>query len=214
MKQQRFVQQSGFAALMVVLGLSSLTPFLAPQPATAQLFLAQNNRLRVTEGTQIKTTYGKAKRIIIKPDETLRIGLETTQAVRSANGKIVIPRGSMIKGQLEPKRGGTQFIADSVTLRNGERFDINATSKIITRTEVVDQGRRTDPIWQGALVGGAATAVISEIFGEAGIFKVLAGSGAGALGGFLLGGRDKAEVRVIDPKTDLDLRLQSDLFLN
>jgi hypothetical protein len=213
MKQQRFMQQSGLAALMI-LGLSSLTPFLAPQPATAQLLLAQNSRLRVAEGTQIKTTYGKAKRIIIKPDETLRIGLETTQAVRSPNGRIVIPRGSTIKGQLEPKRGGTQFVADSVTLRNGERFDINATSGIITRTEVVDQGRRTDPIWQGALVGGAATAVISEIFGEAGIFKVLAGSGAGALGGFLLGGRDKAEVRVIDPKTDLDLRLRSDLFLN
>ena len=77
-------------------------------------------------------------------------------------------------------------MADTLTLKDGTRFNIEATSDIISRTEEVTEGRRTDPIWQGALVGGAATAVISEIFGEVGIFKVLAGSGAGALGGLPL----------------------------
>ncbi|MEO0377922.1 MAG: hypothetical protein AAF329_25660 [Cyanobacteria bacterium P01_A01_bin.17] len=215
MTQPRLTTQAGLATL-IALGLSAgnLTPLLAPQPAAAQIFRRSDGRLKIAEGTRIRTTRSGAKRIIINPDESMPISLTTDQAVRSRRGTVVIPRGSTIRGKLAPRRGGTQFIADSLILKDGGRFNIRANSDVITRTKEVDRGRRTDPIWQGALVGGAATAAISEIFGEAGIFKVLAGSGAGALGGFLLGGRDKAEVRVIDPQTDLDLTLESDLFLS
>ncbi len=214
MIHSRYTKQVGLATL-VALGLmtSSLTPLLLPQPATAQLFPRRTSRARIAEGTRIEATYEDAERIILKPDETLAVALVTTRSVRSSRGTVLIPRGSTIEGQLEPQQDGTQFVADTLTLKDGTRFNIEATSDIISRTEEVTEGRRTDPIWQGALVGGAATAVISEIFGEVGIFKVLAGSGAGALGGFLFGGRDKADVRVIDPQTDLDLTLESDLFL-
>lgn len=214
MKHAKFTTQAGLATL-VALGLStgSFMPF-AIQPATAQLFPRRTIRTRISEGTRIETSYEDAERIILKPDETLALSLTITRAVRSSRGTILIPRGSVIEGQLEPYQDGTQFVADTLTLRDGTRYRIDATSDLITRTESVNAGRKTDPIWQGALVGGAATAVISEIFGEVGILQVLAGSGAGALGGFLLGGRDKAEVRVINPQTDLDLNLESDLVLS
>jgi hypothetical protein len=211
---QRLISKTGLATLLALgLSASSLTPFLVPSPATAQLLPGSSSRLRVAEGTTIETTYADAERIIIKPDETLPLSLTTTRAVRSARGTILIPSGSTIEGKLQPQQDGTQFVADALILRDGTRFDIEATSDIITRTEEVKRGRNTDRIWQGALVGGAAAAVISEIFGEVGIFKVLGGLGAGALGGYLLSDRKKAEVRVIDPQTDLNLNLESDLFL-
>lgn len=214
MTQQRWAKQSGLATL-VALGISvgGLTPFLTSQPAAAQLF-PRASRIRIAEGTRIETTYEDAERIILKPDETLAVSLVTTRAVRSRRGTVLIPRGSTIEGQLEPRRDGTQFVADALILRDGTRLNIDASSDIITRTEEVKRGRNTDAIWQGALVGGAAGALISEIFGDIGVLEVLGGAGAGALGGFLLGGRDKAEVRVIDPQTDLDLRLESDLYLS
>ncbi|MGF1601893.1 MAG: hypothetical protein ACFCU8_07710 [Thermosynechococcaceae cyanobacterium] len=215
MTQQQFKSKTGLATLLAFgLSAGSLTPFLTPQPATAQLLPGSSRRVRVAEGTIIETTYEDAERIILKPDETLPLTLTTTSAVRSANGTILIPWGSTIEGKLQPQQDGTQFVADTLIFKDGTRFNIEASSDIITRTEEVKRGRNLDRVWQGALVGGAAAAVISEIFGEVGIFKVLAGTGAGALGGYLLSGRKKAEVRVIDPKTDLNLNLESDLFLN
>ncbi|MGB7416859.1 MAG: hypothetical protein WA902_21870 [Thermosynechococcaceae cyanobacterium] len=215
MTQQRFISTTGLATLLA-LGLSagSLTPFLTPQPATAQTFPGSSRRVRIAQGTTIETTYADAERIILKPDETLPLSLTTTRAVRSSQGTILIPQGSTIEGKLQPQQDGTQFVADTLILKDGTRFNIEASSDVITRTEEVKRGRNTDRIWQGALVGGAAAAVISEVFGKVGIFKVLAGTGAGALGGYLLSGRKKAEVRVIDPQTDLNLNLESDLFLN
>ncbi len=217
MKQKRLIQRTGLATLLALgMSTSGLAPFLVPLPATAQLFPRSNRSdgVRIAEGTRIETTYEDAERIILKPDETLKVALVTTRSVRSSRGTVLIPRGSTIEGQLEPSGDGTQFVADALILRDGTRLNINAISEIITRTEEVKRGRNTGAIWQGALVGGAAAAIISEIFGNIGILEVLGGAGAGALGGFLLGGRKKAEVRVVDPQTDLDLTLESDLYLS
>lgn len=65
----------------------------------------------------------------------------------------------------------------------------------------------------GSAGGGAAAGVLAEIFGDAGVLEVLGGAGAGALGGWLLGRREKVEVVVIDAKQDLDLTLDETLAL-
>ena len=169
-------------------------------------------RSQVPPGTVIASDlFTEAERIVLNPDETLPLTIVTTEAVLTPRGTVLIPVGSTVEGQLEPVEGGTQFVAQSLVLKDGSRWDVTAASEVITRTETIDRGIDTDRIWQGALVGGAAAAIISEIFGDVGIFKVLGGTGAGALGGLILGRRKSAEVIVVDPKTDLDLTLNSDL---
>jgi hypothetical protein len=204
--------QSGTAVLLV-LGLMTGTaaPALMPAPAVAQLF-PQSNQIRIPAGTLIPATYKDAERIVLKPDETLPLKLTITRNITSSMGTILIPEGSQIEGQLEPVEGGTQFVAKELVIKNGRRMDLSATSRVITRKEEITKGASTSSILKGALIGGAAAAVISEIFGSVGILKVLGGAGAGAVGGLLLG-RKKTEVMVVDPKTDLDLTLNSDLRL-
>jgi hypothetical protein len=84
----------------------------------------------------------------------------------------------------------------------------------ITETETIEKGSDTSSIFKGAAIGAAAAAVLSEIFGDIDFVEVLAGGGVGAVAGLLLGGRNEAEVVVINPDTDLDLTLQSDFVLN
>ncbi len=202
-------------SILLALGIStsSVLPLIHSQPATAQLF-PQRNRLRISAGTIIPTTYDDAERIILKQDESLDLTLVTTRSVRSSRGTVLIPRGSTIKGQLQPRGNGTQFVAEELIFRNGRRWDIDATSQVITRTETVRKGTNTDPIWQGALVGGAAATAISAGVTKVGPLKTLAGAGAGALAGWLVAGRngDSTDVLVVEPDTDLNLTLDSDLF--
>lgn len=210
MKIYRSTSQAGLAALLV-LGISSagVAPLLQALPAQAQSF-PRSGRASLRSGTVIPAAYRGAERIIVKPDETLPVTLTVTEDVRNSRGTVLIPRGSRVAGQLEPTGEGTQFVANTLILTNRDRQDIAATSEVVTRTEEVRKGNN-DRIWQGALVGGAAAAVLSEIFGDVGLLKVLGGAGAGAVGGWLLGRRESAEVVVIDAKQDLDLTLESSL---
>ena len=202
-------------AILLALGVSStgIAPLLYTVPAIAQSSTSVNS-FRIEEGTVISATYPDAEKVVLKPDETLSLVLVTTEDILSDSGTVLIPAGSKVEGQLKPTQDGTQFVAKSLVLQDGSRWDLSATSEVITRTEKIDRGINTDRIWQGALVGGAAAAVISEIFGDVGIFKVLGGAGAGALGGTILGRRKSVEVVVVNPKTDLDLTLNADLLLN
>ncbi|NJM67448.1 MAG: hypothetical protein HC851_18130 [Acaryochloris sp. RU_4_1] len=208
----RSTSQAGLAALLA-LGMSSasVAPLWQALPVQAQTF-PRASRSSLRAGTVIPAAYQGAKRIILKRDETLPVTLTVIENVRNSRGAVLIPRGSRISGQLEPAGNGTQFVANKLILSKRDRQDISATSEVITRTEVVRKGNN-DRIWQGALVGGAAAAVLSEVFGDIGLLEVIGGAGAGALGGWLLGRREKAEVIVIDAKRDLDLTLDSDLSI-
>ncbi|WP_299409698.1 hypothetical protein [Acaryochloris sp. IP29b_bin.148] len=210
MKTHRSVSRSGLATLLA-LGMSSagVAPLLQILPAQAQVF-PRSSRASLSAGTRIPAAYQGAERIILKPDETLPVTLTVIEDVRNSRGTVLVPRGSRIAGQLEPSGRGTQFVANTLVLTNRDRQDIDATSEVITRTEEIRKGNN-DRIWQGALVGGAAAAVLSEIFGDVGVIEVLGGAGAGALGGWLLGRREKVDVVVVDAKQDLDLTLDSTL---
>jgi hypothetical protein len=74
----------------------------------------------------------------------------------------------------------------------------------------------SDRIWQGALVGGGAATVISALVTRPGVFKTLAGAGAGALAGWLIGrnGGQARDVIVVDSSELLDLRLDEDLLVS
>lgn len=169
------------------------------------------NRSSLSAGTIIPTQYEKDK-IVVTPTETADLTLEVAEDVRSARGVVVIPAGSEIKGELRPVSGGTQFVAEELILANGDRYPLNATSEVIDRREVIT--RRSDPRWfEGVAIGAVAASILGEIFGDIELWQVLGGAGVGALGSLLIRNREEVEVIVVDPATDLDLELQSNLQL-
>ena len=210
-------------ALLIALGMTSTTafPFLVTNPATAgsnpylskQLF-SQSSSVVVSAGTVIPVKFDKEK-IVVMPDETAPITLTVAADVRSTEGTILIPAESQIKGNLRPAGGGTRFVAQELTIENSnQQLPIRATSKVITRRETLKKGMNTGSILKGAAIGAAAAAVVADIFGGIDLGEVLGGAGIGAIAGLLLRGRNEVEVVVVNPDTDLDLTLQSDLRLN
>jgi hypothetical protein len=164
----------------------------------------------IRRGTVLDLEEPNGKKIIVTPDETARVTLVTTQPVRGRSA--IIPEGTKIEGEFRPAGDGTQFVAERIKFRDGTTEDIDGTSNIVNYRRTVRKGN-TDPIWQGALVGGGASVLISSLVTKPGIAKTLAGAGAGALAGYLLGGRKSREVIVVRPNEPLRLTLDSDLIL-
>jgi hypothetical protein len=221
---------SGFAVLTALsLSTSVAMPFvILEQPAVAQRF--DDERLdderfdgrrpsgwivgRVEAGTSVMVMEPNRKKIVLTPDETVDVTLVTREPMRAASGTVLIPRGTKVEGEFRPAQDGTQFVARRVLLENGSTLRLDATSNVVDNRQTVAKGNNTDPIWQGALVGGAASAIISSVVTKPGVFKTLAGAGAGALAGWLIGGRSKkSEVIVVRPRDTLTLTLNSDLVL-
>ena len=142
----------------------------------------------LNSGTIIPTTLPSAKKILVTKEETLPVTLVVSKDIRDNSGKIVIPRGSEIVGEVRPAGSGSIFVGNTLILPDGGQYSIQANSKIVTRTEKISSGRNTDAIWQGALAGTAAATLVSAITGDKAIAteEVLGGAGFGALAGFLL----------------------------
>jgi hypothetical protein len=164
-------------------------------------------------GTVIPSTYEGGSRILVKPDETLQLKLTVSRDVYDPRGGLLIPAGSEIDGQLEPSRGGTQYVARQIRLRNGGSYNLSARSPVITRIETVRRGAGTRTIVTGAVAGGATATIISAALGEVGVLKSLGGAGVGALSGFFLG-RRSVDVVVVDAKSDLELTLDNNFRVN
>lgn len=207
-------------ALLVALGMTSTAalPILVSTPAMAgkepyvigQLF-SQSSRVTVPAGTTIPVRYDNAEKLIIHPKETAPVTLIVAKNIRSNSGRIMIPAGSQIKGELKPAAGGTQFFAQELIFSNsGERLPINAISEIITATQTINE--RTKPnILTDAAIGAGAGALLGGIFGSIRPGQVLAGAGIGGGIAALERGRKETKLVVIDPDTDLHLFLRADL---
>jgi hypothetical protein len=210
-------------AVLMVLGLSTatVTPIvMLEQPAMAGIFAQSGSTVRsstdVLSGTRIRVEEQDGKKIVISPKETFAATLITTEEVRSNRGTILIPRGTKVEGEFRPARDqeGTQFFARRIIFRDGTERNLEASSNIINTRKKISKGVNINPIWQGALVGGGASAIISSIVSDVGIFKVLGGAGAGALAGYLIAGRKKTEVIIVEPSESMELTLDSDLVLS
>jgi len=213
-------------ALVIILGIASsaIAPLTMPAPVDAkpapylvgQLFPSQpsSRRLAIPAGTRIPVRYDKAEKIVVLPTETAPLTLTVARNIRSTSGVLLIPAGSQIKGNLKPAEGGSQFVADDLTLTDGTTFPLDATSQVVTKTQEIQPGADTSSILKGAAIGAAAATVISGVTGRRRITvgKILLGGGLGALGGLLLG-KKRADVVVINPNTDLALTLNSKLAL-
>lgn len=174
----------------------------------------QINSLNI--GTIIPSTYTEANKILVTRQETMALVLTVTSNVRDNNNRIIIPSGSQIIGEIIPDGNGSRFVGHTLMLNNGSEYEINASSKVITTTETVSSGKNTDAIWQGALAGTGAAAIITGVSGDKRItpLELLGGAGIGALGGLILGGDRTQELISINPQRDFDLTLTSDFAMN
>jgi hypothetical protein len=154
------------------------------------------------------------EKILVTPEETVPVTLLVAADIKDRDRQVLIPYGSEIVGQIQPSEDepGSFFMADKIVFPDGTTESIDAVSEVITRTETVSKGADAGEIVKGAAIGGAAAAILSEIFGKIDAIEVLGGAGAGALAGVLLG-KKKAELISIDPNNDLDLTLLSSLSL-
>lgn len=207
--------QSKTAALMALaIATGATAPLVTTAPASAQLFpQEQPAQISIPTGTSIPVKYDQAKKIVVTPKETMPLTLTVAANIVNRRGTVLIPAGSQVIGELRPANGGSQFVARELTIYEGSRQSINATSRVISTTQV-SRGPSTGSILKGAAVGAAAAAAIGAVAGDRAIAteEVLLGTGAGAAGGAVLG-RRKADVVVINPDTDLDLTLRSSLAL-
>jgi hypothetical protein len=219
--------KSGTTAFMaMVMSTSTIVPLFAPV-ATAQqpaIFtrptqpISQSRTVSIPPGVTIPVTFDK-DRIIVTPDETTSVTLEVAQNVVDGNRNVLIPAGTKIEGQLQPRTvngvKGSQFVAEELVFSDGRRQPIDANSRVVTRKETIKKGAKTTTILTDAALGAGAATVISLLTGNkrVEVLEPVAGGAAGALASALLRKR-QVEVVVINPQQDLDVTLNSNLVVS
>lgn len=205
-------------ALALLLGTATVAPIISANTVLAQSYPTNREsryQANLGIGTRIPVDFEQAERILVAPDETVSLTLTASQDIRDNNGRIIIPAGSEIVGQLEPVARGTQFVARELIV-NGERYTFSADSAVVTRTEEITKGANTGTILGGTVAGAGAAAIIAGVTGDKRIdaLEVLAGAAIGTLAGWGLPasgtvGGGSQEVLAVYPDRDLTLTLRS-----
>lgn len=154
-------------------------------------------------GTYIEVEARDRERIVLRRDEVLPLTLRVARDVRDDRGRVLIPEGSRIEGELRPSEGGVRFFARRLILPNGDRYSLDARSELIRpRTGLNDKDLKD------TTVSRAARILISSVLGSRDNLSGLLED--------ILAGRTRVDSRlrsdlVVVYPDDLDLRLRSDL---
>ncbi|MGY6529181.1 MAG: S-layer homology domain-containing protein [Cyanobacterium sp.] len=172
---------------------------------------------RIMAGTQIPVTY-EAEKILLTQNETVPITLVVRENMVNSSGAVIIPRDSMVMGELRPSGNGTQFFARTIELPNGRMYNVDASSQVITETESVSRGTNVGNLVTNAALGTAAAAAIAGVTGDRTITtgELLIGTGAGVLATLIpqFLGRNRVDLLVIRPETNLNITFNSDFVMN
>ena len=162
----------------------------------------------IPEGTVLPVRYDKAQKIMVTKDETAPLTLTISQNVITDTGSLVIPAGSTVVGQLQPAEGGSQFVAQKLITTNGQEYNINATSGVITKTETIKKGTSTQGIIKNTALGAGAAAAVAAVTGDRAVAteEVLGGAAIGAITGIFFN-KKSVDLIVIDPNTDLEMTI-------
>jgi S-layer homology domain len=173
-------------------------------------------QVKIPAGTVLPVKYDKADKILLGKNEPVpsAIALTIPQNIVDASGTVLIPSGSMVEGKLVVSQGAAQFVAERLVMANGKRYDLSAVSEKITTTETVTKGASATGVIKGTVLGAAAAAGITAVTGDKNVnaWETLAGAGAGALAGLIFS-KDKVDLIVVKPNTDLAIQLNSELIL-
>ncbi|MFN5514724.1 MAG: hypothetical protein ACK5CA_08230 [Cyanobacteriota bacterium] len=221
------------AALLGVFALTAAAP-VAAKPVTRPLGSYRSyNRVGQTApaptvftgslpaGTWIPLADPSGQSLEVQKGQSLSLTLQTAAPIRDGQGRVLIPRGSEVLGQLRPTSNGVQFVAQQIYLPNGQWAPLNATSRELTDFSQTTPKASAADVVKGTLAGAGAATVLAGVTGDRRIeaLEVLGGAAFGALAGWglpaagIIGGDSKG-VLTIDPARDLTLTLQSPLTLN
>jgi hypothetical protein len=169
----------------------------------------------IPAGTTIPVRYEKQK-ILVTKDETVPLTATVAANITTSDGRVIIPAGSQVVGELRPSAAGTQFVAKTLNI-GGQQMSINASSDVITKTETVRKGVNVGNLVKDSALGTAAAAAISAVTGDRAIAteELLLGAGAGAIVNLIQTflGRNSVDLISIEPNTDLNLKLNSPLTI-
>ena len=170
----------------------------------------------IPAGTSMPVKYERDK-ILVTKDETVPVTLAVAANITTSDGRVLIPAGSEVEGELRPAQGGSQFVAKTLKM-GSQQMPINASSEVITKTETVSKGINVGNLVRNAALGTAAAAAISAVTGDRAIAteELLLGAGAGAIVNLIQTflGRNSVDLVSIEPDTDLDLKLSSPLVIS
>ena len=182
-------------------------------PYIAKIDVSESVAVKIPSGATIPVEYAKGK-ILLGPNDKSPITLTVASDITGNNGQVLIPEGSKVSGELRSTASGAQFVAQELSIINGSRVPLNATSQLITTKETVTKGVNVGNLVQNTALGAAAAAAIAGVTGDRAIAteEVLGGAGIGTLIGVFLG-QDKVDLYAVNPDTDLDLQLDSELVV-
>ncbi len=188
------------------------SPYIVGQAQTPPPTQAVN----IPAGTTIPIRYDDAERILISPEEPqpVPVTLTVSRDIVAQGGRVLIPANSQVVGEIRVEEGGARFYAQQLVLTNGTRINVSATSELLTERTTIRRGSNVGNVLQGAVLGAAAAAGVAAVTGDRAIAteEVLGGVGIGGLLGLFFG-RDRVDLLVIDPDTDLNLTLNSALTI-
>lgn len=213
---KNYTQSGRFSLLAIVIGSIAIAPISSVSLTIAQMLPLSTNiatvssQIIIPARTTIPVRHDEAEKILITKQEKMLLILRVAVDIKNRNGKILIPYGSEIVGQIEPAGNGSRFVAKKLVIKESKQQYIeqplDATSQIVNKTEIVDEGSNTENIVKGATMGAVAASIVAEIRSE----KATNSSRLGVLAGWILGSRS-TELISINPNTDLDITLNSDL---
>ncbi|MDX2216337.1 MAG: S-layer homology domain-containing protein [Oculatellaceae cyanobacterium bins.114] len=193
------------------------SPYIVGQTPAGQSPSPQpQGTVRIPSGTTLPTRYDDAEKIYVSPQELepVPVTLLIDRDIIAQNGRLLIPINSQVIGDLQSVRGGSQFRARELVLTTGARIPMDASSSLITTTEVVRRNADVEEILTGVALGAGAAAGISAVTGDRSIDagEVLGGAAFGGLIGYFRG-RDRVTLITITPNDDLDVTLNTPLLL-
>jgi hypothetical protein len=155
-----------------VVGAAATTPTTGGTPPTAGTTTTTPTATKgtgplVASGTQMKVRYpgSDQAKLVVTPGETIPANFEVASDVVNAQNAILIPKGSLISGQIVPftinSTPGAQFVAKSLKVGDNT-YTLNALSNPVV---AANSSNVTPSSVQGGLTTAAARAALSSIFG-------------------------------------------------
>ncbi len=175
-----------------------------PAAVAQQQFQLQT--LQLQKGTVIPVTSStQGEPQYFANDTVQNASFVVSQPIYDTSGRLVIPAGSVVSGQMQPVQGGLRFVASFLTIRN-RSYNIRASSALIhdekDPREVTAQATVED-----ALIGGAAGALLGALTGGVTTSGVLGGAAAGVV----VGNVTAPQVVVIRPGQAISVTLEAPL---
>ena len=207
--------------LVTFLGvLLGVTLFLASRSLAYRWVLAPESPLARQDpadliiGTKIPVRYERSPRILLTKEESFSLTLIVARDIKNKQGRVIIPHGSQILGEIRPLSLGSRFFSERLLIYNQNQsikaYSLNAISPWINQVETLVKGINPDNLLKGATLGEAAGAVIAALKGEQPLNQeILQRAGLEALTGWLLSG-ERVELLSIVPERDLTLTLESE----